>query len=465
MPFSQTKSYILIFLAAFFCFYACQLQDEIVSTDQNIKLGFLRDTVKFDTILTQTKSQTRRLTVYNTNKNAVIIRNIRLATPQSPFSLVINGEVSNEKSNLRLLGGDSILILVTAKLPEKNQNLPSLVRDSILFETNGNQQHVKLWAWGQDVKRISKSVISTPVVWDGTRPYFVSDTLRIVTGGSLRLTEGTTVYMSPNATFLVQGKIMMQGNAEKPVLFTGTRNDEGYQNLAGQWNGIVFTQDSKGAELVYAQLRNANFGLYVGIPDNDTLPDVTIRNSVIENMLVTGIIAFNSDILIQNTLISNCLDKTFDARYGGNYTLQHCTLANYRGTIEKQPSIRLQNFLTYTTNSGAERTDEAPLFVRLENSIVWGDLEDEIEVTNKATIASRLVFRNNLLRTAKPNEHGTNNQNSNAFNFPLFENIGKQKFGLQAKSPAIDAGLNLGIANDIKGKARDAKPDMGAYEK
>jgi hypothetical protein len=444
--------------------YACQLQDEIINTQSNLRLYFSVDTVKFDTIISKTKSQTKRLVVRNKDKNAVIVSNIRLGLAEkSPFTLVINGEKVNQKNNIRILGGDSILILLTANLAEKQQNLPILTRDSLLFETNSNTQHVKIWAWGQDVVRVTRTRISRPTVWTAEKPYLVSDTIYVDKNGTLTITEGTTIYASPNATILLEGKLTIQGSADKKVLLTGTRNDEGFANLAGQWNGIVFAIDSQGADINFAHIKNANFGLYAGIPDTDTLPDIVVKNTIIENMLATGIIAFNTDIVLQNTLISNCLERSIDARVGGHYTLQHCTIANYRNTIQKQPALRLQNFYTFNTSTG-EKTDIAPLYVYIDNSIVWGDAEEEFEIRNQNTALAKFRFRNNLLKTAKPNEFGTNNQTATVFNFPLFESIGKQQFNLRAKSPAINAGLPLGIMNDLKGKTRDAQPDLGAYE-
>ncbi len=455
---------IFLFALLIFVGYACQLQDEIISTNRADRLSFSVDTVKFDTLLTKEKSITKRLRVYNRSRNALIVNNIRLGkSNQSVFNLVINGKATNETSNLRILGGDSILILVTTQLPEQNKNLPTLVRDSILFETNSNQQHVKLWAWGQDVTRISKSRLSSPTTWTNAQPYFVKDTLWIATGGVLTIEAGTTVYVAPEAMVLVQGQLIVKGNAENPVVFTGTRNDKGFEDLSGQWVGIVFSQDSKGAILDYAHVKNADFGLYIGIPDKDTVPDVIVRNSIIANMRATGIVAFNSDILLQNTLITNCLERIFDAQYGGNYTLQHCTFANYRGIIQKQPSLRLQNFYAYTRN-GVQVTDLAPLQVRMDNSILWGDLEEEVEITNQTAEPVRLLFRNNILRTAQPNTNGTNNQTGNTFNFPLFKNIGKDDFTLQEKSPAINKGLPIGIAKDLNDKIRTNPPDIGAYE-
>ncbi|HEY6019709.1 MAG TPA: choice-of-anchor Q domain-containing protein [Candidatus Paceibacterota bacterium] len=38
-------------------------------------------------------------------------------------------------------------------------------------------------------------------------------------------------------------------------------------------------------------------------------------------------------------------------------------------------------------------------------------------------------------------------------------------FSLQEGSPAIDAGTDVGITEDIEGTSRDSQPDIGAYEK
>ena len=47
---------------------------------------------------------------------------------------------------------------------------------------------------------------------------------------------------------------------------------------------------------------------------------------------------------------------------------------------------------------------------------------------------------------------------------PLFAGAANGNYHLQTGSPAIDHGLDLGIAADLEGYPRSAPPDIGAFE-
>lgn len=477
---TQTIKNLLVIFAVFSLLYACRLEDESLTTNTNAKLSFSQDTIFFDTIFTQIKSITRRVVVYNKNSNAVDITNIRLGKAEnSPYSLIINGETVNNKDRIRVLGNDSILILVTANLKTANQDLPLLVRDSILFSTNNNTQHVKIWAWGQDTNKQSSIEITKPTVWSGIKPYIVADSLLLYESGSLTIEAGTTVYMNSNAKMIIQGKLNILGTCDKPVKIFGIRNDGNFVDLAGQWQGVFFTVDSKGADINFAEIKNAIYGLYAPIFDKDAIPDITIRNTKIANMSQSGILAIDADMLLQNVLIDNCFQRSFDVLRGGNYTLQHCTFVNFqRSPADKTPTIRLQNFITGKTASGQDAIETAPLNITMENSIVWGTFKEEFFISKNSGTTMSIVLNNNLLRTEMPNLYGTNNKtspnnsenfNNEALRYPLFKGQkrgfkGTEYFALDSASPAINMGKSLNLTNDIICTPRDAKPDAGAYE-
>jgi hypothetical protein len=478
--FVKYSKIILVGLAMVLC-YACTLENENITTSPTATLNFSSDTIFFDTVFTETKTITRRLTVYNRNKNAVIIDNIRIGKgTNSPYHLLINGEETNQKDRLQLRGNDSILILISAKLNTNSKDLPNLVRDSVLFTTNNNIQHVKIWAWGQDVNRQNSLRITTPTVWSGIKPYMVADSLLVFENGSLTIEAGTTVYMNLNAKMVLQGKLTINGTCDKPVRILGIRNDATFGEVAGQWQGLQFTVDSKGAEINFAEIKNADIGLRVAIFDSNNTPDVIVRNSKIENMTFAGILAIDSDILLQNVLISNCFNRSFDVLRGGNYTIEHCTFVNFdRSPAMQTPTIRLQNYLRFTNSQTMmQGVETSPLMVRIENSIIWGTFANELFIDNVPNIAANITMNNNLLRTAMPNQYGINNFSapnnqdfSNEalrfvrFNWQNRNYKGKELFGLDSLSPAIDKGKVSAVNNDMICMPRDTKPDIGAYER
>ncbi|MEM7299155.1 MAG: hypothetical protein AAF391_12925, partial [Bacteroidota bacterium] len=113
----------------------CSLKEEMVSFDSSLALTFSNDSVAFDTLLSESRSSTKRLMVYNFNNEAIQLSNIHLGLGESSdYSLIINGKAATQSMNERILGGDSLLILVEVNVSARNFDTPYLVKDSIIFD-------------------------------------------------------------------------------------------------------------------------------------------------------------------------------------------------------------------------------------------------------------------------------------------------------------------------------------------
>jgi hypothetical protein len=445
--------------------WACTPQEEILTRDTSALLDFSEKAVVFDTIYTALPSITRWLTVYNPNKRAVSIDQVYLGNPaDSPYEVLVNGRPLANARNLRLLGGDSLLILVKAAINPRNENLPFIVYDSLMFQTNGNLQNVKLLAWGQDVTFIRyKDFLSTcNATWTASKPYVILDSLLVGPGCKLTLEAGTQVYSRNGARILVEGSLDIQGTAEKKVILADFRQLK--DNAPGQWGGLVFRETSKENYIRGAQIRNAITGLDVQIRDNDALPDVTIENTLIKNMLQEGINAVNADMVLTNTLITNCVSTLINVRGGGNYTCRHCTFANYNFDFGRElPAVLLSN--TYKDVSSNTQQVQ-PLSWVMQNSIIWGgsNFADEVRVDRNPAAAFTVQAVNNLIKS-RLTDVFTGDNLLNVPARPLFVDPTVQDFRPDSLSPLINAGISLGITTDITGKKRDDKPDIGAYER
>ncbi len=449
-------------IVALFCM-ACEPQDEILTTD-SIDLSFSIDTVFFDTVFTSLGSVTKRLSVRNPSANAIEIQRIRLGMPEgSPFSLTINGMPTNEAENIRLLGKDSLLILATVEIDPQDQDLPFVVQDSIVFETNGNVQDVKIVAWGQDAVFYRGGLQALPcqTTWNSTRPYVVYDSLLVPEGCTLTIEAGTTIHMNPGAALFVAGSLQVEGTVDKNVAFQGVRLEERYQDVAGQWNGVFFLEGSQGSQIEHALIKNAVFGLYIGTPDEDNTPDVSVGYSIIQNMSLAGIQCFSADVYLYNSVISNCARYTFAGLAGGNYTLHHNTLLNYQfDFIRDEPSVLLSDFFEATETE----VFQEDLSFEMVNTIVWGSLEDEIVFVPSGNNAFNITISHSLLRT----QNTELDINNNLLNIgPVIQGVpADQLFALDTLSPAKDAGILIqGISDDLERKLRDALPDIGALER
>jgi hypothetical protein len=438
----------------------CQPPAEVLTTSPEARLAFSRDTVLFDTLLTDRLSLTRRLWVYNPGPNAVET-DLRLAGGEnSPYQLVVNGQAARPGNRLRLLGRDSALVLVTARVPPGQRDLPFVVRDSVQFTTNGNAQQILLLAYGRDAVYLRNVRLRGAHRWSGTRPYVLVGNVLVDSLATLQVAEGVQVLLDAGANLLVAGQLRVEGTAARPVVFTSSRQDGPFADAPGQWGGLYFLEGSRPHYVGHARLRNGTFGLRLGRPDTDTLPDLVVENTIIENMREAGIAAFTSDLAATNTVVSNCINQLVLLAAGGHYRLRHCTLANTQTRFLREgPSVVASNTLALDNGQNLD----APLAFWLENSLVWGDQTDELGLVDGRRRPFAAQVRNCLVRSSLVDLAANQNLlNQN----PQFVNAPERNFRLDSLSPAVNLGAPLGVRTDLPGRARSlTRPDAGAYER
>lgn len=438
---------------------SCSPDEENISVDPNLELLFSTDTVSFDTLLSATRSNTRRLKVINPNNQSIQFDNISLGKESdSDYAVIINGRNSTNLKNQILLGGDSLLILVEVRITPRNQDLPYIVRDSIIFEWNTNRAHVKLIAYGQDGNRRSKDIICDET-WTNDRPHIIADTLLVSAGCQLTIEKGAKIYFENDAALFVQGTLKAIGDSSDHIEFRNSRFDGVYDQVPGQWNGIYFLEGSKDNEIWYAEMFNGQIGLRIGTPDENKEPDVLVSHTKIYNMSFAGILAFTSDVKAINTLIYNCGTYLIGNFAGGNYTYQHCTFSN-------EPSLFIQDEATVQFSDniviGPDEIITDDLFVALENTIIWGTGEEELLINNGGGSVVDAMLTTNIIKSA---QEVNNNFTSQEFNFPGFKDPFLFDYSLDTLAFAKDKGTPTGIEDDIMGMTRDELPDIGAYER
>jgi hypothetical protein len=373
----------------------------------------------------------------------------------SNYIITIDGDQTYFKSNVEIRGQDSILVLVKVKIDPQSQDLPYLVADSIIFNTNENIQQVKLIAYGQDANFINDLTLPSNTTWSPVKPYVLYNKVTVPPGCSLTISKGVKVFSHKNSFIEVQGTLLVQGAPDSIVRFEGDNMDARYSSLPAQWGGIVFESGSKNNVIDWAYIKNAETGIHMKAEsDADTIGELIISNSVLRNMSEKGIDAIATDFYAFNCLITNCADNIFSGTGGGNYFFRHCTLANYSYTFfRSSPAVLLSNYSSKVSNM---------LYSRMVNTVIYGDLSsDELILGNNGTSGFDLKADNCLIKAASI--AGSNNLNIN----PMFQNTGQNDFHPDgtAGSPLINAGKFSGILNDLDNKIRDAAPDIGAYEK
>ncbi|MDP4238092.1 MAG: hypothetical protein Q8904_01305, partial [Bacteroidota bacterium] len=165
---------VLVSLIVSFGFVACN--DDIYSTNPKYKLTFSTDTLTFDTVFTTVGSATSRIMIYNRNNVALKIGHLGVAKGKdSSFKINVNGSLStdNQFDNIEIRAHDSLYVFVAATVNPTNINSPVFIKDSLVLQTNGVSQNVKLLAYGQDMKILRNKYILNDTTLTAEKPYLV----------------------------------------------------------------------------------------------------------------------------------------------------------------------------------------------------------------------------------------------------------------------------------------------------
>jgi hypothetical protein len=471
--------YLLSLLSLFlvlFSLFSCEPEEEIITRNPKAALQFSTDSLIFDTVFVKTGSVTKRVYLYNFNKNAVEVDEIKLGQlANSAYRVIINGVESPSAQKVRIRGNDSLLVLVKVFIEPDNRNTPFLVKDSLLLSLNNSVQDVKLVAYGQDAHFYRNQELACNSVWKADKPHIIYDRVIINKGCTLTIEKGAQIFAHKGAGILVDGTLRVEGTAQERVTFTGDRLEKFYEDVPGQWSGIRFFTNSKENVIRYADIRNAQVGIWAGNPDrNPNNYEIKLEQCTIQNMYAIGILSYTSDIQVINTLITNCGQHAVAGFGGGTFDFKYCTIANYTPDFRRDtPSFAFTDRIELDNGQNIDYRVK----LNMVNSIVWsgakgGKLTDEILFRNDSGSPSEVSLFNNILQTDRYKDQL---DKSNLINQdPKFRHTPESP----RKNIAFDYSLDtLSVANgaarplptvkqDLKDLPRDNnKPDIGAYER
>ncbi|WP_338763550.1 choice-of-anchor Q domain-containing protein [Bernardetia sp. ABR2-2B] len=459
----KNSFYFILFSVLSVSLFSCEPKDEMISADTSNRISFSPDTVFFDTLYTGFESPVRRASIKNFNEEALNISRLYLQTGEnSPFRLTINGVEQQEATDIFLRGNDSLRVFVNILPPTLNTDEITKLEDFLVVESNGNTERLPLVVWLQDGILLEDSVLDCQTVWSGQKPYIVKGSVLVEENCKLTIEAGVKVAFLTDAALLVAGSLEINGNMTENVELGSFRNDGSFENALGQWFGVLFGENSKNNRISYATIENATVGIRFGTPDNDTIPDLIIENTEIRNMADVGVFCLNSDVLIQNTLIHNCLNRTFSAGAGGNYYFYNNTFSNFGfNFFRDEPSFELSNTLAFVDTLGNQQIIRDNLRAYLINNIIWGSIDEELILFASPEASFQTFWNSNLVKTQLLDTSLPNILNEN----PKFVDAFNGKYGLDSLSPAIDTGLNIDLQIDLEGKVRGDQPDIGAFER
>jgi Right handed beta helix region len=494
------KYFKLTILAAFSFFFlltACRKEANYI-TDSSAKLNFSTDTLRFDTVFTQTGSATRYFKVFNNNNQPIKISKITLNNKSGViFNLNVDGVSAKSFSDIEIPAKDSLYVFaeVTVNPNAPLSTSPFVIDQELLFETNGNTQKVILEAWGQNANyipnRFGKGGFATlsardpniVINWNDPKPYVIygvlfidSCTLRIAAGtrihvhGGISYLPDTSAYRDGIIFVLPKAKIEALGTLEKPIIIEGDRLEKEFNNESDQWAGIILGARSTGNIFNNTIIRNSRVGVRV-----DSAANLALNSCKIYNTAGSGLVASHAQVKADNCLFYGNGGNCTQLEFGGNYDFSYCTMASLGS---REPSLGANNFKCFErTTLGCNKALAYPLSIKATNCIFYGSKDDEIDffdATKDINTDFNYDFKNCIVRVKDLLK---------ADNTPDFLNKCKDCIKTDGKSKVFrkpsDANYRLdtlsvaemkalpiqNILNDIEGKMRDVKtPDIGCYE-
>jgi hypothetical protein len=455
---------------------------DLVSTNPSYTIGFSSDTVVFDTVFTSIGSVTKQLMVYNKNRERIRISSINLQGGiNSAFRINVDGEAGAVVNDLEIAANDSAFIFVRVTVDPSDENNPFVVEDELRFLTNGNEQTIKLVAWGQNAvyiladqqienfppfKIIADSLQTT--VWTSDKPYVVYGFALINSYGTLIIEEGTQVHFHDKSGLwaFADGVLKVKGSLENPVVFQGDRLDQPYRDVPGQWDRIWLMEGRTGFdhEIDYAIIRNGYIGIQAESFLRPTSNKLKINNTIIENHSGLGLFARLFDIEADNLVLANCGSYTAALTMGGHYRFRHSTFANnWSYSPRNNPSVSLSNYF-FDANDNLVPVD---FYFYAGNSIFYGSGLEEIQTDFVSGADTNYVFEHCLVKTTRNFADWPAFVNCLKNEDPLFVDYANFDFRPDSLSPVIDKGsLNIAaeVPQDILGIDRSQQPDLGAYE-
>lgn len=313
---------------------ACEDEDKF-STGAGMRLDFEVDTLKLDTVFSNTPSSTYSFWVYNRQDNGLRLQTVRLKKGnQTGFRVNVDGiylDNSNgsQISNVDIRRKDSLLVFVELTAQTTHQLDPKLVEDDLLFvQENGKEQAVNLRAWAWDAKKLYDPVIEKDTLIESAVPLVIYGDLTVKEGAELVM-RNTTLYFHDASGMEIYGSLKTED-----CVLRGDRLDRmfdylPYDRISGQWEGVHFYASSTDNELVDTEIRNATDAIVL---DQDWLDEdnysLVMDHCVVHNSKGDGVKVVNAKVLLDHCQLTNAKGDCL-AVIGGIAEINYCTIAQF----------------------------------------------------------------------------------------------------------------------------------------
>lgn len=446
-----------------------------------------QEEILFDTVFTTIGSTSRMFYIRN-DSDRPVLTNIELAGGSSSnFRVNVDGVAGTRFEEVEIPAHDSLFIFVKVTVNPSSSLSPFVIRDSLVFNTNGKIQDVKLIAWGQNAHYIvpdhllggslEYSIVSGEgenITWTNDLPYLVYGYAVIDSTGILNIDPGVRIHFYNGSGMWVYkgGSLRVNGTLEEPVTFQGPRLEQEYAEVPGQWDRIWINEGAVNNVINYAIIKNGFIGIQAETVESGMGNRLILSNTEIRNMTGIGLLSKFYRIASYNCTYSNCAVYAVALTTGGSYDFRHCTIGNYWSLSTRQtPSLLITDYYKDLYNGTIYSGDLDSAY--FGNSIIYGNIDNELFTDSTGTGVFNYFFENCLIRTGRSLEDPLRFSNVTANEDPLFADVSNHNYRLKAGSAAIDRGAAGVISSslfdlsvDLLGNNRliNPPPDLGAID-
>ena len=490
---SRKFGYITLLAVTTLLWNLSSCRQDVIFDGSDIPLEFSLDTLRFDTVFTEIGSVTRSFRIFNPLDEAVIIDAVELEEgDNSKFRLNVDGIPGSQVQDTRIEAQDSIHVFVEVTVdPDAPLSIsPFVIEELIHIRANNSSFDIHLEAWGQNANYPTMfdngtinpfSCNGGTLVWDDPKPYVIYGVL-FLDGCVLRIAPGTDIFVHGGVGINEQlgifndgiivisenSRIESLGTADEPVTFSSDRLEDEFAEVAGQWAGILIQAGSRGNRMEHTIVRHPIIGVSV-----DSAATLSLDNCVFGFTGSSGLVAEHADVTATNCLFFQNGTNGISLGYGGNYTLTHCTSANY----DNQGVAIAANNIRCTDPLCLEEIRVNPLNLSLDNCILTGNDMDEISFFDIFDGTEPGAFEYSLSHTFLNVEETLEDETfADFFDHceacvtvtrmdSLFISIDEHDYHLDTTSLAIDQGRFVGVTSDLDDNPREIEAvDVGCYE-
>ena len=203
---------IYIFLCWVLTLFSACTQDELFNISSGGRLSFSVDTLRLDTVFSNTSTPTKSFWVYNHNGKGVKCRSVRLERGnQLGFQVNVDGvflgsNLGYQTNEIAVREQDSIRIYVKVLATATQEKDPQLLTDNLIFTyDDGKEQKINLRAWAWDAHVLRSLQVKKDTTISSQTPIVVYGGITVNENSVLTIAEGTTLYFHSGAALNVKG--------------------------------------------------------------------------------------------------------------------------------------------------------------------------------------------------------------------------------------------------------------------